>query len=107
MTEANTLTLTTEDGRQFTIPEWWENKNPERFYGLDYGGWPFMRHVGINSDGDEYEILYGLTECCGATHKGLDRGIGCRKCYNLVEENHDVAYRPVSKFVRLAVTEES
>ena len=99
------LTLTTKDGREFNIPEWWEDRNPERFYGLDFGGWPMMRYADTNSRGEDYVIMYGLTECCGATHKGVEGGIGCRKCYNLVEENHDTPWGEISPFVRLSIAD--
>ena len=29
--------------------------------------------------------LTGLTSCCRATTKGMEDGIGCRKCYRLVQ----------------------
>jgi hypothetical protein len=101
-TATETATLTTEDGREFTIPAWWEDRNPERFYGLDHDGEVMARHIDIDSKGDEFEMIYGLTDCCGASFKGLQGGAGCRECYKFAGGN-DVPFGPVSKFVRLTV----
>lgn len=49
----------------------------------EFRGWDDEGHrvvVGwVNANGTEY--LIGLTHCCGATSKGTEWGIVCRKCY--------------------------
>lgn len=98
-----TATLTTADGREFEIPTHWSNRNPERFHGLDADGVVVARDSGTNHKGEPYEILFTLTDCCGASFKGMDGGAGCRACYEYVGGS-GMAWGDVSPFVKLIVT---
>jgi hypothetical protein len=31
-------------------------------------------------------IRYYLTECCGASAKGIEGGVGCRSCYRYIDD---------------------
>ena len=67
------------DGNAYPVPA----SIAEKFRGLDD-----QRNVVIkgwdNADGTEY--LIPLTRCCLATGKGMEGGVGCRNCYEYVDE---------------------
>jgi hypothetical protein len=67
------------DGNSYPVPA----GIAEKFRGLDD-----QRNVVIkgwdNSDGTEY--LIPLTPCCLATGKGMEGGVGCRNCYEYVDD---------------------
>ena len=46
-----------------------------------------------------HSMLFGLTMCCGASFKGLEDGVGCRKCYSLNVEGSDRPDGEVSLFI--------
>ncbi|KKN69187.1 hypothetical protein LCGC14_0443630 [marine sediment metagenome] len=102
------IMLLTEDGRICQVPEDWEEgiRDPERLHGLDFEGNIVAHWTGTNSKGEAFTQLFGLTDCCGASFKGIEGiGVGCRACY---EEawGSDVPIEPVSKFVRIVADDD-
>lgn len=91
-----------------------EQRERERAYTIWGGGEPPISDVTYahegppSADGETerstpgYEMLYGMTLCCGASYKGLERGVGCRKCYRLQAEIHDTPYGEVEPIVERA-----
>jgi hypothetical protein len=80
------VTRTTEDGRRRRV----HADGPS--VGLDAEGYVVAEWPGTMPG------LWRLTECCQATYKGLEDGVGCRACYALVEEG-ELPAEPVSRWV--------
>lgn len=69
--------LTLENNQTILAPKW----AIPMAVGIDEYGNLIIRDTEAPFAGE----LIGLTYCCGATAKGCDGYIGCRKCYSEVE----------------------
>lgn len=75
------VTIEFEEGLTFVVPSSWRDGQADKVTHLDSAdGNPFHSEDGID---------WGLTLCCGATHKGMDYGIGCRSCYRITDDTND------------------
>lgn len=55
----------------------------DRFRGVTEDGYLVIADEMLSTP--EHEYLVGLTPCCNETAKGLESGIGCRRCYRDVD----------------------
>lgn len=42
--------------------------------------------TGITCTMDGYDWSWFLTDCCAASAKGMEDGVGCRACYHLIPD---------------------
>lgn len=96
--EALVLTM-----RPATAEELAQNEHPVR---VAHDGEPtaedlasgLTRHV-ANEKSVGFTMDFGLTLCCAASFKGLERGVGCRACYRYAHGN-DEPFGEVEPIVR-------
>lgn len=81
----STATLVFEDGTEIAVPlrtgtdrysPGWDQANLDAVVGLD----ALWGDIIGESKADAFR--WGVTFCCGASDKGVDDGIVCRRCFN-------------------------